>query len=345
MLETAYKLAGKVVNTGLSNGLTKSCRAVCPRIRGPAVACATIPRMSEDAPQSGGQEEPTAPIDPSAAGDAAGEEAAPEPKKKGFLPRKRSREPRAKRPREDRPKKRLFGGSPSAKADGEPAESAGEAKNAADDSTEAAAPKQEPDRPKRGLLPRRKSKADSPPPDDQPTTAFAPTEGEIDGDPEAAPRKPRRQRKKRPPREKKPRAKGVEKSDRPAPASSLRRERRSLLSSRQDAVYHLGGLAFELYRRDLLQDGVLRQRAVELGALDDRVREIDKDIGELPARRRRTAPAAPPSSVAGNCLTCRAEFAPDARFCASCGARFAPQAAESEQVTGVIDLPPEASGG
>ncbi len=253
--------------------------------------------MTDDSPQAGGQEEPTGPINPPEAGDAAPDDAAQAPRKRRFLSKKRA------------PRERAEPSQPTA------------------------------ERPKRGLLPRRKPKREDAPADDQPTTAFAPVEDGATPDGEVEPAKGRR-RARRPPREKKQKPRRT-RGDRPPPASALRRERRALLSSRQDAVYHLGGLAFELYRRDLLQDGVLRQRAVELAALDDRIREIDKNIGEQPARGRRGAGAAGVPAIAGNCMVCRAEFAPEARFCSSCGARFAPESAESEQVTGVIDLPPE----
>ena len=58
-------------------------------------------------------------------------------------------------------------------------------------------------------------------------------------------------------------------------AGALHRRRRTLISQRQEAVYHLGGLAFELYRRDLLSEEVMRRRAGEIAMLDDTVRDID----------------------------------------------------------------------
>jgi hypothetical protein len=296
--------------------------------------------MTEDASEISGGEGPTGPVEQSAGGGTP-DESSEAPRKRGLLPKKRAPKERAKRPTGQ--KKRLFGARASSGEDGEGIEPAPTSEEPASAPAEATNTESEkPDRPRRGLLPRRKSRKAEPVADDQPTTAFAAAEAEAStGEaPEAAPG--RRRRKKRAPTEKKS---GAPRSQRAAPASSLRRERRALLSSRQDAVYHLGGLAFELYRRDLLQDGVLRQRAVELAAVDDRIREIDEDIGERPARGRRAATAAAAPAVAGNCLTCRAQFAPEARFCSNCGARFAPQAAESEHVTGVIEMPPEGSSG
>ena len=66
------------------------------------------------------------------------------------------------------------------------------------------------------------------------------------------------------------------KADGPA---KLRRERRRLLASREEADYLLGGLAFELYRRDQLGEEVMRRKAGEVVLLDETVRDIDARLG------------------------------------------------------------------
>lgn len=146
-----------------------------------------------------------------------------------------------------------------------------------------------PERPRRSLAPRRRPPVPPPAEGDA-----APAEGEVILD-----------------------ARG-----RPATAAALRRERKALLERRQEAVYHLGGLAFELYRRDLLREEVMQLRAGELASLDDRVRRIDAVLQDRVERRRtrRTEITGP----AGQCLVCRSPFDDGARFCSSCGARLAP---------------------
>jgi len=123
----------------------------------------------------------------------------------------------------------------------------------------------------------------------------------------------------------------------------LRRRRRKLLARREEAVYDLGGLAFELYRRDMLGEEVMRRRAGEVAMLDDTVRDIDVRLGELDRerreRRRRRRPD--PEAPAGNCLDCRAPFRAEARFCWQCGAQLVPSAVGDEQVTAVIAARPE----
>lgn len=124
----------------------------------------------------------------------------------------------------------------------------------------------------------------------------------------------------------------------PAPdrPGTLRRRRRALIGERQDAVYHLGGLAFELYRRDLITEEVMRQKAGEVAALDDSVRDIDTRLWELDRRRRERRARDGDDPAAGCCLGCRAPFRPEARFCANCGLRLAPPSQGDEQPTAAI---------
>jgi hypothetical protein len=128
----------------------------------------------------------------------------------------------------------------------------------------------------------------------------------------------------------------------PAPAvGALRRRRRALTQRRQEAVYHLGGLAFELYRRERLPAGVMHRKAAEVAEIDRTVGEIDglleaidRSRREQREARRITEPAA--AAEIGCCLRCRAGFAAEAHFCWRCGVAVVPVAEVSEQVTVVI---------
>ncbi len=124
---------------------------------------------------------------------------------------------------------------------------------------------------------------------------------------------------------------------RPDGPGRLRRDRRRLLTEREEAVYHLGGLAFELYRRDLLPDDIVRARAGDVAQIDDRIRDIDLRLSDVEKvrRERRGAPGADPA--AGCCLVCRAPFHAQARFCSQCGTEVVPPPTHGDdQVTSVI---------
>ena len=97
-----------------------------------------------------------------------------------------------------------------------------------------------------------------------------------------------------------------------------------MLTEREETVYHLGGLAFELYRRDMLSDEVMRLRAGRVAELDDAVRDIDARLSEIEAERRERRSRAPADPSAGCCLVCRAPFRAEARFCWQCGTQLVP---------------------
>ena len=108
--------------------------------------------------------------------------------------------------------------------------------------------------------------------------------------------------------------------------ASLERERRSLIDQREAALYHLGGLAFEVYRRDDLPEGAMQERAEVIAGMERRLAEIDARIVTLAAERaerreQRSRPAAPttPQTV-GTCAACGTGYFPDAHFCFNCGA-------------------------
>lgn len=188
-------------------------------------------------------------------------------------------------------------------------------------------------RPRRRLLPRRRS---SPRPEEPSAPPADGAQRDEEPRPKTGRRKGRRSRRQAPA----PAAGQVEPildaKGRPATPAALRRERKLLLERRQIAVYHLGGLAFELYRRDMLPQGVVLTRAEQLAALDERVRQIDDLLADREQRRRaRRAPV--PSGPAGQCVACHAPFEAGARFCSTCGTRLVPDdSALSEQPTGPI---------
>lgn len=141
----------------------------------------------------------------------------------------------------------------------------------------------------------------------------------------------------------------------PEGAGKLRRRRRQLLTEREEAVYHLGGLAFELYRRDLLGERVMRHRAAEVWGLDENVRDIDLQLEQIERTRRerreerRRKPPPEPAPL-GHCVNCGSPwYQADARFCWSCGQAIThPEGApapeeDDDRPTTVISDPEEGS--
>ncbi len=106
---------------------------------------------------------------------------------------------------------------------------------------------------------------------------------------------------------------------RPPTPGHLRRERRKLWDERQETVYHLGGLAFDLHLRGMLDDELVGRRAEVVHELDARIAAIDEQLAEHDARRRQGRVRVPPA--AGYCLSCGAPYQADAAFCFRCGAR------------------------
>ncbi len=120
----------------------------------------------------------------------------------------------------------------------------------------------------------------------------------------------------------------------------LRRDRRRLIARREEVVYHLGGLAFELYRRDQLSEDVMRRRGDEIAEIDDTVRDIDARLGEIDRDRRDRRRREPLDPSIGCCLVCRTPFRAEARFCWQCGTQVIPPSMGDEQVTAVISAGP-----
>ena len=91
-------------------------------------------------------------------------------------------------------------------------------------------------------------------------------------------------------------------------ASELRRERRALLGIREDRLRELGGLTFEMYRRDQFNEALVVERCAELVAIETRISEIDALVSGLGLRRRQQA-----------ICECGAPILVGARYCPSCG--------------------------
>jgi len=101
----------------------------------------------------------------------------------------------------------------------------------------------------------------------------------------------------------------------------LRRQRRRLLSERDQLVFHLGGLAYELHLLGELSAPVAERRAGMIYELDTTVRAID---AQLAARGSTAASPQRLPIVVGSCRTCHTLFVADARYCMKCGAQLAP---------------------
>ena len=130
------------------------------------------------------------------------------------------------------------------------------------------------------------------------------------------------------------------------PPGRLRRERRALVRAREERIRDLGGLVFEMYRRDDYRQELVDERCAELTGLEERLYELDALL-RAALGARRTAPAARCAcgtpilwgsrfcascgrpvarSPEVACETCGTALAADAKFCAACGTPVGPAA-------------------
>lgn len=118
---------------------------------------------------------------------------------------------------------------------------------------------------------------------------------------------------------------GTEPLDVPEPLASstrgLRRQRKRLLQRREEMIFHLGGLAYELHVIGELPAPVAARRAGMISSLDSTVEAID---AQLLARGKSSTPAQHLPIVVGSCRTCHTLFVADARYCMKCGLALAP---------------------
>jgi hypothetical protein len=128
------------------------------------------------------------------------------------------------------------------------------------------------------------------------------------------------------------------------PPGRLRRERRALVRQREERIRDLGGLVFEMYRRDDFRQELVDERCAELAGLEERLYEVDALLraavgARRPAPSARCACGTPilwgsrfcatcgrpvASKPALACETCGTALAADARFCAACGTPVGP---------------------
>jgi hypothetical protein len=93
---------------------------------------------------------------------------------------------------------------------------------------------------------------------------------------------------------------------------ALKRERRALLREREDRLRDLGGLVFEMFRRDRFRVELVTERCADLVALQARLEELDSLL------------AAATSRGSLRCA-CGAPLAWGAHFCANCGRPAGPR--------------------
>jgi Double zinc ribbon len=94
--------------------------------------------------------------------------------------------------------------------------------------------------------------------------------------------------------------------------AALKRERRALLREREDRIRDLGGLVFEMFRRDRFRVELVTERCGDLVALEQRLNELDSMLAT--ANRR-----------GGLRCECGAPLAWGAHFCANCGRPVGPR--------------------
>jgi double zinc ribbon protein len=124
---------------------------------------------------------------------------------------------------------------------------------------------------------------------------------------------------------------------------ALKRERRALLHEREERLRDLGGLVFEMFRRDRFRVELVTERCADLVALDERLNELDSLLASARSGGLRCACGAPlqwdahfcancgrpagPRPVV-SCARCGSPLPADAQFCGRCGSAVEPQETE-----------------
>jgi hypothetical protein len=117
--------------------------------------------------------------------------------------------------------------------------------------------------------------------------------------------------------------------------AALKRERRALLREREERIRDLGGLVFEMFRRDRFRVELVTERCGDLLALDQRLNEVDALIATSNRRSGLRCECGAPVSWASHfcancgrpvgprpvvaCARCSAPLPAEARFCGRCG--------------------------
>ena len=99
----------------------------------------------------------------------------------------------------------------------------------------------------------------------------------------------------------------------------LRKERAGLARRYQDLRGDLGGLLIEMARRDHFNFHLLRLRAAEAVAVEQRAHEIDGSIAAQAAAAQGGLPSGMVTMTAKACPNCSGAIPADANFCAYCG--------------------------
>ena len=101
--------------------------------------------------------------------------------------------------------------------------------------------------------------------------------------------------------------------------NDLRKERSGLARRYQDLRGDLGGLLIEMARRDHFNFHLLRLRAAEAVAVEQRAKEIDGSLTGLAAAAQGGLPSGTVTMSAKQCERCSGAIPADANFCAYCG--------------------------
>jgi hypothetical protein len=102
-------------------------------------------------------------------------------------------------------------------------------------------------------------------------------------------------------------------------AGDMRKERAGLARRYQELRGDLGGLLIEMARRDQFNFHLLRLRAAEAVAVEQRAKEIDGQLTLQAASGRQSLPAGTVAMTAKKCGKCSGSIPADANFCAYCG--------------------------
>lgn len=119
----------------------------------------------------------------------------------------------------------------------------------------------------------------------------------------------------------------------------LRRRRRQLMDTYQQAIFDLGGLAMELHGRGLLAEDVMRRRAAEVADIRLQLDDLSERLDDIRQARKERRTAGRGSAV--TCPACGARSPAKANFCAACGAPLIVAVedvteGDGEQITTVI---------
>ena len=126
--------------------------------------------------------------------------------------------------------------------------------------------------------------------------------------------------------------------------AALKREQRALLREREERIRDLGGLVFEMFRRDRFRVELVTERCADLVAVEERLSELDALLSASRRGGLRCACGAPlawgahfcancgrpAGSPVVACARCGAPLPADVKFCSSCGSSVEHQPGPSE---------------